>query len=1292
MGDPVSVASGVAGLITLAIQVSGTVYSYLNAVKERKEDVLALREELDQLGEALSELAAFLDSSDAKANDFDTNGVLRSAVKGCRDRIERIGERLRPPEGKLMKLAGRLKWPFEKEVVLSNMQSLKRYRSTFEFAANIQGYRILSKTSADTKMILAKLQKIEQKSNEDKAEIGMLEEEDKKKQARYEAILNLLPLLENQSSDIREVSNAMRLQEMRENERRKTEILEWLCPIQDLSKHRDLESHRSPGTGQWLLDTPEYNSWLLGDVQDLICAGRPGVGKSVLCTKVVDTLKDKFQGEDSVRVAHYYFDDSEQQLRTDSHFYRSILRQICVPCTVIPSALSTFYQETRDEDKDRTWFRKLRRTFQRVVATYNKLFVVIDALDETELMVQRPAILAAIKSIRETYDSMQILVTSRPHVDNIPQHLTNSASITINAHEEDLRNFLTRSIEQYPGWESLFDEKLKLQVLDKLCESADGTFLLPSMHMKNLMEQPSKAEIRKALNNLPTSFFGVFDATIERIRKLPVSWRDIAFKTLMWLSHVKRRTFTMNELQHALAVDEDDLDFDADAVVDSARILGYCCGLVEHEQESGSVHLVHLTLVTYLREHDHELFQDANISILRTCLKYMSLPKLQSITQYRSRAEANELLHDMSLGHYACSFWGAHARGVDVELYRDLVMPILTSSNALMVTARVRDQHTTDQRKYSDRIWQWAHSPNGGGGISLASGFGLTELVQLLVSQHAQPNLTARNAHGSAALHEASLYGHEETAALLISHGADVFQPNQGRATPFYIAVAYGGLSMAKFLLKYGHNQLDQHSRGGYTPLHKAVELDSEEMVQFLLDSNALIGANDERNNTPLHIAALRGSTSIVKMLIGAGAFVSAENVDRRVPLDLAATAGHREIVQYLLEHGGHVSHKALDRWSALHRAARGGHVDTACTLLEHGANLLDRDIKGNLPIHHAARKGHRELVEQLIEWAPHLKEEQLLHTDKSGSRPREIAFFCAHYDVHKYLRTLEWQVLGIPSPHNNITLAIEHGHSHVIESLLQKRQLNIEAVDEDGQPPLHVAVQEGQIEIAKMLLAAGASIEQSGFHGWRCIHIAASLGDVDTVEWCLQHGADARARTSSGQQALHKSGKSDPTCLYWEAACGLSKNLYGCNFVRIYLNSTLTVLLASTKSLATVRLLIEAGADVESRNDRGMTALQIAAHHNEIDTVRALVTEYGADIASSDRHGFTPVMWAEKSAFFEVTKFLRTAKKIQEKKRNPLKRQNTSNSDVTLASREKLRESISIDEAGGRLEEMELV
>lgn len=139
--DPVSLSSGIAGLLTLAIQVSSVIADFAIAVKEGPKDIQELHQELLLLGEVLSQLQDFLRSEKVKGRSFDSNSVMQSAISSCKARIERIGNKLRPSAGgKMSRLIDRLKWPFESKEVAEMVTNLRSYTQAFQFSLTIEGW------------------------------------------------------------------------------------------------------------------------------------------------------------------------------------------------------------------------------------------------------------------------------------------------------------------------------------------------------------------------------------------------------------------------------------------------------------------------------------------------------------------------------------------------------------------------------------------------------------------------------------------------------------------------------------------------------------------------------------------------------------------------------------------------------------------------------------------------------------------------------------------------------------------------------------------------------------------------------------------------------------------------------------------------------------------------------------------------------------------------------------------------------------------------------------------------
>ena len=68
------------------------------------------------------------------------------------------------------------------------------------------------------------------------------------------------------------------------NER--TELLNWLSPLQPHARHNDVRARRQDGLGEWFLQANEFLRWRDGEGEfgkaTLFCSGNPGVGKTFL--------------------------------------------------------------------------------------------------------------------------------------------------------------------------------------------------------------------------------------------------------------------------------------------------------------------------------------------------------------------------------------------------------------------------------------------------------------------------------------------------------------------------------------------------------------------------------------------------------------------------------------------------------------------------------------------------------------------------------------------------------------------------------------------------------------------------------------------------------------------------------------------------------------------------------------------------------------------------------------------------------------------------------------------------
>ena len=187
-----------------------------------------------------------------------------------------------------------------------------------------------------------------------------------------------------------------------------------------------------------------------------------------------------------------------------------------------------------------------------------------------------------------------------------------------------------------------------------------------------------------------------------------------------------------------------------------------------------------------------------------------------------------------------------------------------------------------------------------------------------------------------------------------------------GRAVPVADAVKAGDLATLRALLKQP-GAAKTATADGTTPLHVATDLDNLEAATLLVRAGADAKAANRYGVTPLYSAALHGNAAMLTLLLDAGADANAALVEGETALMTAARVGKVDAMRVLLARGAKVNDK--ERWkgqTALMWAAHEGNAEAAKLLLEAGATMNDRSVFGWTPLLFAARQGQIETLKVL--------------------------------------------------------------------------------------------------------------------------------------------------------------------------------------------------------------------------------------------------------------------------------------------------------------------------------------
>jgi uncharacterized protein len=432
----------------------------------------------------------------------------------------------------------------------------------------------------------------------------------------------------------------------------------------------------------------------------------------------------------------------------------------------------------------------------------------------------------------------------------------------------------------------------------------------------------------------------------------------------------------------------------------------------------------------------------------------------------------------------------------------------------------------------------------------------------------------------------------------------------------------------------------------GTTALHLAVQAGNGGTVRTLLASGASARAANRYGVTPLQLAAVNGDAAIAKQLLASGADPNAVLPEGETVLMTAARTGVADVLRILIEAGANVNAaETLYGETALHWAAAENHAEAVRVLVAAGASPDVRSATQSFPrrrsgqsvlslgswtpLMYAARQNAQDAARALVAAGAKLDE-----TDPDGATALVVAIINAHYD-------LAVQLLDAGADPNVVDneagmgplyaavdmhrLAIGHGRPNpkpagtltavdVVRRLLERKANPNAALKAPifqrhhtfgdgalgkGATPLMRAAKSGDVEVMRLLLAAGAdpqarlanqgtALMLAGGLGWRDGSPAAPSYDQGTeedatraIDLLLSLGVPLDAATEQGDTALHAAvtGRGSP---------------------------------------AIVRHLLAKGASQSARNKRGLTPLEAAkASRKDLKELVAILTEAAGHAAA---------------------------------------------------------------------------
>lgn len=210
----------------------------------------------------------------------------------------------------------------------------------------------------------------------------------------------------------------------------------------------------------------------------------------------------------------------------------------------------------------------------------------------------------------------------------------------------------------------------------------------------------------------------------------------------------------------------------------------------------------------------------------------------------------------------------------------------------------------------------------------------------------------------------------------------------------------------------------------------------------------------------------------------------------------------------------------------------------------------------------------------------------------------------------------------------------VEEENLPAIKAHLDKFR-EVDSRSDNGQTPLMVAAEQGNLDIVQELIRRGANVNLDDIDSWTSLICAAKEGHIEVVQELLENGANLEHRDMGGWTALMWAaykGRTEVARLLLDK--GANPNITG-------QYSVYPIIWAAGRGHGEiVHLLLQHSAKVNCSDKYGTTPLIWAARKGHYDSVMHLLAN-GADVDQEGANSMTALIVAVKGGYTEVVKEL---------------------------------------------------
>ncbi|KAL1649589.1 hypothetical protein SLS58_001646 [Diplodia intermedia] len=879
------------------------------------------------------------------------------------------------------------------------------------------------------------------------------------------------------------------------------EVLAWLRPVMSFqTKYNDSIGEILPGSCDWILARQEYNDWLRatssGDKTLLWVTGIPGAGKTTIATRVIETLRQHHQ------VAYFYCEARTESSLRASNIMSTLAWQLLKENPQCLDEVSGIYDTGAEPH-----LASMQATLETLLRQIPKALVVVDGIDEC----QRKERADLCKSLMCLYPLGNVILFSRD-LEDIKDGLTTVDQARRRPSRLDIREEDTHSdIESFISHElaklSEIDDEGRTQLAQALQSRAQGMFLWVDLMIKHLKNGwVDSDDYLEVIERMPQDLDELYARILQSVCSESATMEMDRLRSkviLQWLV-CAQRPLTLLEISVASKVTTEEprirrpILFGPKQLKRHIRRLTGPIVRISDTTSIARVSLVHATAKDFLLRSNSsdrpfaELLvnaRTANTFIARTCLIYLCYENIEfppfsvhvqpdghiGDTWESLDSKFEKYCEQYPLLQYAALHWSDHFETSDgnKELCQILSRFCTSESNTIR--------------------WLQIYLRKRGDRGSFRSSSGLNDLRRF-----------------------------ESCRALLIGNPSwyeswlrRLKGPSHGRFERWQRFMASGNAN--DFL----------------PPLHVAAFFDFHHFLDRLLQDGANANERSIELQTPLHLAARGDSVESGKILIRRGADINATGWASNTPLSWAidvecntswSKSGPFDMVDVLLDAGADAT-LTQDRLPPLHRACDTNIPDdpfllnVVRSILLHGADkFIDGHQDSDPPLANAAASGAQALVKLLLDFGANPDGGTTANGLRRPSRYPLLAAAkrTANVDVISLLLDAgaDANCRG-PDRRNALHYCVKNCRKPLgAVGLLLSAGTDVNAQATDGSLPLHDAVAENNLDMAKALIKHGSSLDVEDVIGLTPLTLAIEIGCFEAADFLIEAGASVNGRT----------------------------------------------------------------------------------------------------------------------------------------------------------------------------------